>query len=515
MNRKIRSLKCRFLIVGGGVAGLRAAIETAPHGSTFLVNKGRGEPSSSAFAQGGIAAAPPEDAEGILSHFQDTLQAGDGLCRREAVQVLVEEGPQRVQELIQWGARFDQSDGRYLLAREAAHSQNRIFRARGDATGDEIVKTLIGKVRGLEAVRLLEGCFTVDLWVWEGACGGALVLEEATGKLSWIQAEKVILATGGAGQVYLRTTNPPVATGDGMAIAHRAGARLEDMEFIQFHPTALALHGAPSFLLSEAMRGEGAILRNHAGRAFMAGYDPAAEFAPRDRVARAIWQEMGADRTLPVFLDLTHLDPTFIRKRFPTIYRTCLNYRIDITKDPIPVAPSAHYMMGGVKTDLWGRSTLSGLFAAGEVACTGVHGANRLASNSLLEGLVFGARSGRAASDEASGAPPGLPVPRLPDVEPVPEEAAYEIRDALRRLMWEKVGIVREASGLTEALESIRGWLLTAGSPPLKKSLLEVRNLLIVGSLITTAALRRKESIGAHYRADSIRSSGAPVHIAL
>jgi L-aspartate oxidase len=287
------------------------------------------------------------------------------------------------------------------------------------------------------------------------------------------------------------------------------------MEFIQFHPTALALPGAPSFLLSEAMRGEGAILRNHAGRAFMAGYDPAAELAPRDRVARAIWQEMGPDRTLPVFLDLTHLDATFIRNRFPTIYRTCLNYRIDITKEPIPVAPSAHYMMGGVKTDLWGRSTLTGLFAAGEVACTGVHGANRLASNSLLEGLVFGARSGKAAGDEASGAPARFLPVDFPKAESVSEEEAYEIRDALKRLMWEKVGIVREASGLTEALESISGWLLAVGSPPLKKSLLEVRNLLIVGNLIATAALRRTESIGAHYRADSTRSSGAPVHIAL
>ncbi|HET6370231.1 MAG TPA: L-aspartate oxidase, partial [Nitrospiria bacterium] len=424
-------MKCRFLIVGAGVAGLRAAIEMAPHGQTFLVNKGQDEPSSSTFAQGGIAAALSEDMNGIASHFQDTMAAGGGLCREEAVRVLVEEGPTRVQELIDWGARFDQVGGEFIYAREGAHSQSRILRARGDATGNEIVKTLVKKARALETVKMLEGFFTEELWVEDGVCRGALVLEETNRRPYWILAEKVLLATGGVGQIYLRTTNPPVATGDGIAMAHRGGALVEDMEFVQFHPTALFLRDAPCFLLSEAMRGEGAILRNRQGRAFMSDYDPAAELAPRDRVARAIWEEMGDEKDRPVFLDLTHLKAEFVRERFPTIYRTCLSHGIDITRNLVPVAPSAHYLMGGVKTDTSGRTSLPGLFAAGEVACTGVHGANRLASNSLLEGLVFGARAGKSAVEDSGPVRTGQTPPPLPSSScPVSQDEANRIQTA-------------------------------------------------------------------------------------
>lgn len=466
------------------------------------------------YAQGGIAAVLSEDKKEVASHLSDTLVAGAGLCREEAAQILVEEGAKRAQELIDWGACFDQSDGQFLLAKEAAHSQGRILRARGDATGDEIVKTLVHKVRALKNFQVLDGYFTVDLLVQEGVCRGALLLEEVNSKPVWVFAEQVILTTGGVGQVYLRTTNPPVATGDGIAMAHRAGALVEDMEFIQFHPTALFVQNAPCFLLSETMRGEGGILRNHSGRAFMSDYDPAAELAPRDRVARAIWEEMGEERNRPIFLDLSHLDPNFVRNRFPTIYRTCHSYGIDITKDRVPVAPAAHYVMGGIKTDTRGRTSLPGLLAAGEVACTGVHGANRLASNALLEGLVFGTRSGKTAvEDPAPSDRPILNPTNIPEGNPILKEEIHQARSVLMRQMWEKAGIVREERGLSQTLEFINLWLHKMNAPPLEKPLLETRNLLVVASLIIIAALQRKESIGAHFRKDFPDPPGYPHHI--
>lgn len=512
----VETVRCRFLIIGAGVAGLRAAIETAPYGLTYLVNKGQGEPGSSAFAQGGIAVSWPEDHAGQQSHIQDTLQVGAGLCREEAVRVLVEEGAERVQELIRWGARFDRFGEKFLLAREGAHTHSRILRAGGDATGDEIVKTLQGRVEKLETVRFLHGYFTTDLWVDDGICRGAFVLEEATNRLVFIAAEWVILTSGGAGQAYLRTTNPPVATGDGVAMAHRAGALIEDIEFVQFHPTSLARPGAPSFLLSEAMRGEGAILRNRSGYAFMKDYEAAAEMASRDRVARAIWEEMSKEGGRPVYLDLTHLDRAFIRERFPSIYQTCLGYGVDITLDPVPVAPSAHYMIGGVQTDLFGRTSLPHLLAAGEVACTGVHGANRLASNSLLEGLVFGARSGRTAAvqtmeEKRSGLPGSMgahPIPLL-------EREAADIRSELRKMMWAKVGLVRDDDGLSQALATLDQWLPRVKSVPPIKADLETRNLVLVARLITLSAMQRKESLGAHFRRDYPHPPHSPQHTLL
>jgi L-aspartate oxidase len=497
-----------FLVVGSGVAGLRAAIGLSRAGRVLILTKGGPAEGSSIYAQGGVAVAPEED--DIAVHREDTLRAGKGLCREEAVQILVEEGPAKIQELIDWGARFDKVGGQYAFAREAAHSRSRILRAGGDATGSEIVRILLKRARMLRRVSWQEHHFTTGLLMDDkGRCAGAVVLDESTGRLSRVPARAVILATGGAGQIYARTTNPPSATGDGIAMAYRAGAIVEDMEFVQFHPTGLYLPGTPPFLLSEAMRGEGGILRNEKGEAFMRRYHERAEVAPRDIVARAIWSEMIATKASHVYLDVTHLGARFIRERFPTIYATCLRYDLDITEETIPVCPSAHFMMGGVKTDVQGSSSIAGLFAAGEVACAGVHGANRLASNSLLEGLVFGARAAEAAaeyarsvrrtakiSDEASlhGAPP--PVGLM-------EADMDRLLNSLRRLMWDKAGIVRNREGLLAALSQITEWEERLRERCRTRREREIENMVTVARLVAAAALRRSHSIGAHFRSDS------------
>jgi L-aspartate oxidase len=389
-----------FLVIGSGVAGLRAAIELSRSGRVLVLTKGHPLQSSSIHAQGGVAVAMSEE-DDVAIHLTDTLKAGHGLCRKEAVRVLVEEGPAQIQELIRWGARFDKAGGKYAFAREAAHSRSRILRARGDATGNEMVRALIGEAMRHKRIQRLDYHFTVDLIVEDGRCAGAVVLDEHSGRRLLLPARAVVLTTGGAGQIYARTTNPANATGDGVAMALRAGAVLQDMEFVQFHPTALYLASSPPFLLSEAMRGDGGRLRNSKGELFMHRYHPQGALAPRDIVSRAIWAEMAATKSRHVYLDVTHLGAEYVKRRFPTIYATCLRYDIDITEEWIPVSPSAHYMMGGVWTDLNGATTVPGLFAAGEVACSGVHGANRLVSNSLLEGLVFGARAATAAVDYA------------------------------------------------------------------------------------------------------------------
>ena len=385
-----------FLVIGSGVAGLRAAVELSRSGRVLVLTKGHPLQSSSIHAQGGVAVAMSEE-DDVAIHLTDTLKAGHGLCRKEAVRVLVEEGPARIQDLIEWGAKFDKAGGKFAFAREAAHSRSRILRARGDATGNEMVRVLIAEAMKQKRIQRMDYHFTVDLIIEGGRCCGALVLDEHSGRRFMLPARAVVLTTGGAGQVYARTTNPANATGDGMAMALRAGAVLQDMEFVQFHPTALYLPSSPPFLLSEAMRGEGAQVRNSKGEVFMHRYHPMGALAPRDIVSRAIWAEMAATKARHVYLDVTHLGTEFVKRRFPTIYATCLRYDIDITEEWIPVSPSAHYMMGGVWTDLNGATTVPGLFAAGEVACSGVHGANRLASNSLLEGLVFGVRAAAAA----------------------------------------------------------------------------------------------------------------------
>ncbi|HEV8243125.1 MAG TPA: L-aspartate oxidase [Nitrospirales bacterium] len=513
-----------FLVIGSGVAGLRAAIGLSRAGRVLILTKGSPAEGSSVYAQGGVAVASEED--DIALHRDDTLRAGKGLCREAAVQVLVEEGPARIQELIRWGARFDRAGKGYAFAREAAHSRDRIMRAGGDATGTEMVRVLLEQARALPQIAWRDHHFTIDLLVdAQGRCAGALVLDESSGTVKQMQARAVVLATGGAGQIYARTTNPPVATGDGMAMAYRAGAIMEDMEFVQFHPTALYLPATPQFLLTEAMRGEGGILRNIKGEAFMARYHEMAELAPRDIVARAIWNEMMATSARHVYLDVTHLDPRFIRERFPTVYATCLRYDVDITEEMIPVCPSAHFMMGGAWTDIQGACSVPGLFAAGEVACAGVHGANRLASNSLLEGLVFGARAAESAAEYASrlssthGAAAGQHV--AAGDQPTEEESNHldreKLRSSLRRLMWEKVGIIRDREGLLSALAQLEKWDERLRGRCQARREWEIQNMVTVGRLVATAALQREHSLGAHFRSDHPEefSSGWDRHIQL
>jgi L-aspartate oxidase len=495
-----------FLVIGSGVAGLRAAIGLSRAGRVLILTKGSPAEGSSIYAQGGVAVASEED--DIALHRDDTLRAGKGLCREAAVQVLVEEGPARIQELIRWGARFDKAGAGYAFAREAAHSRDRIMRAGGDATGTEMVRALLDQARSLPQIAWRDHHFTVDLLQdREGRCNGALVLDESSGEVKQVKARAVVLSTGGAGQIYARTTNPPVATGDGIAMAYRAGAIVEDMEFVQFHPTALYLPATPQFLLSEAMRGEGGVLRNIKGEAFMGRYHEMAEMAPRDIVSRAIWNEMVATSTRHVYLDVTHLEPGFIRERFPTIYATCLRYDVDITEEMIPVCPSAHFMMGGVWTDTHGATSIPGLFAAGEVACSGVHGANRLASNSLLEGLVFGARAAEAAAAYANGpgaTRDGSKVRKTEtDAESRSDQLAMEkLLNSLRRLMWAKVGIIRNREGLLAALAQLAKWEERLKGRCQTRRELEIQNMVTVGRLVATAALQREHSLGAHFRSD-------------
>jgi L-aspartate oxidase len=486
-----------FLIIGSGVAGLRAAIELAEYGQVLVVTKDKASESSTEYAQGGIAVVmSDEDTVGI--HFDDTLKAGDGLCKEEAVRMLVEEGPERIAELISWGAEFDREGLKLALTLEAAHSRRRILHAHGDSTGKELERVLLKKVRSLSSVKKYPFAFTTDLIIQGGECHGAFVLREK--KVTALFAKATILATGGAGQIFSRTTNPPVATGDGMAIAFRAGAELEDMEFVQFHPTSLYSPAAPQFLLSESIRGEGATLLNAAGRRFMEDYHPMAELAPRDVVSRAIISEMVKTKSNHVYLDLRHMGKDFVKNRFPRIYATCLRYDVDITEDPVPVSPAAHYMMGGVKTNLDGETNIRGLYAAGEVACTGVHGANRLASNSLLEGLVFGARAGSAALQSTVKPDAALVRSEEPAISLVGESEA--VKRVLRRLMWEKAGIIRCGSSLGEAKEKLRSFSSIIGGNYLTRHELEIKNMLTVAALIVEAALSRKGSVGAHYRTD-------------
>ena len=489
-----------FLVIGAGVAGLRAAIEVAEDGGRVLVlTKDRLTESASEYAQGGIAVALSDDDE-VSLHEQDTLAAGAGLCDPEAVKVLVEEGPRRIQRLIEWGVEFDKEGGRLEFTREGAHSRNRVLHAHGDSTGREIARTLFQKSRTLPNIQFRSFSAVVDLILDDGRVCGALAWDEKERRMTPIHARAVMLATGGLGCAYWETTNPDVATGDGVAMAYRAGAEIADLELVQFHPTALFLEGAPRFLLSEALRGEGAYLRNVHGERFMERYDERGELAPRDVVSRAIVAELHRTEAGPVYLDLTHLDPGFPAKRFPRIYQTCLHFGVDLSKQPVPVHPAAHYAMGGVRTDNDGRTTLPGLYASGEAACNGVHGANRLASNSLLEGLVFGARGG-AAMLECAGEP--IRTPKLlarGTAAPLPANVVFD----LRRLAWRRTGIERSGETLRAGLDELERL-----SPVFQESLarnsrfgFEADNLFAVISLIARCALAREESRGAHYRSD-------------
>jgi L-aspartate oxidase len=499
-----------FLVIGAGVAGLRAAIELASAGRVLVLAKSELTESATQYAQGGIAVALSDEDE-IGLHLQDTLVAGAGLCNESAARVLVEEGPERIQELIAWGTEFDRSGTHLTFTREGAHSRNRILHAHGDSTGREIGRALYAKAATLPNIVFSEFDFTAELWADEGVVQGAQLLG-TDGKLRHVRASSVLLATGGLGQVYRETTNPSVATGDGVAMAFRCGAEVSDMEFVQFHPTALYLKGAPRFLLSEALRGEGAYLRNMELERFMAKHHPLAELAPRDVVSRAIAHELSLSRAADpvVYLDLTHLDEDRVRKRFPRIYETCLKYNVDIAAEPVPVRPAAHYAMGGVRTDLDGRTTLPGLFAAGEVACTGVHGANRLASNSLLEGLVFGARAaiamrndggGAASSPDAASGQKSRRKEKTHHQKQAPDPAAEKVIATVRDVMWRDVGIVRSRKALQEAISALAD-LAPQMPEPNSRRACEARNILQVAQLITRSALARLESRGAHYRTD-------------
>ena len=488
-----------FLVIGAGVAGLRAAIEAAEAGRVLVLTKDRLTESASEYAQGGIAVALSDD-DRVSLHEQDTMEAGDGLCDAGAVRVLVEQGPEEIQKLIEWGVEFDREGTRLAFTQEGAHSRRRVLHAQGDSTGREIARTLFQKAKSIPSISFQSFSVVVDLMEQNGEIRGALAWNGRERELVAIHSRAVLLATGGLGCVYWETTNPDVATGDGVAMAYRAGAEIADMEMVQFHPTALFLEGAPRFLLSEALRGEGGFLRNAAGERFMVRYHPKEELAPRDAVSRAIVSELQRARTGPVYLDLTHLEKGFVCRRFPRIYETCLHYGVDLESQPVPVHPAAHYAMGGVYTDYDGATTLPGLFAAGEVACTGVHGGNRLASNSLLEGLVFGARAGRTMRDEAGALAASPGVPQLGEPAPLPGNAVFD----LRRLAWRRAGIVRSGEGLTHGLEELERMrpFFEKGLCRNSRQGFEADNLYDAVSLIARSALARRESRGCHYRSD-------------
>ncbi len=504
-----------FLVLGGGIAGLTFALEAAEHGSVLVLTKRQRSEGSTQYAQGGIASVlGPDDEFGL--HVQDTLVAGAGLCNREAVEVTVREGPDRIRWLLSLGVELDRLDAQQLhLTREGGHSRRRIVHAK-DATGREVERALLAACDA-RGVRIAEDQIAVDL-VASGKIGiggpnrvlGAYVLDRESGEVVPLSASVTVLATGGAGKVYLYTCNPDVATGDGVAMAYRAGAAIANMEFFQFHPTTLYHPQAKNFLISEALRGEGGILRNGAGDAFMVRYDPRKELAPRDIVARSIDAEMKRSGDDCAFLDMTHLPRSFLIEHFPNIYATCKEYGIDMAVQPIPIVPSAHYMCGGVVTDLMGRTTVPRLYSIGEVSCTGLHGANRLASNSLLEGLVFGRRAAiRAAAEVAEG---GGPAPSLPEWNPGaaldPEEGVVVAHnwDEVRRLMWNYVGIVRTMKRLERArtrLRMLRGEIRDYyWQYKVTPDLIELRNLADVAMLIVECARQRKESRGLHYLLD-------------
>lgn len=492
------------IIIGSGIAGLYTALLAKEVGSVLILTKGSLDECNTKYAQGGIA-APIGLEDSPELHFQDTIAAGAGLCDPEAVRILTEEAGDRIADLIDFGVPFDTQFGQVALTREAAHSVPRILHAGGDATGERIEVTLSRAVRESARITIMEHCLATEIGVRDGAASGVTALDALVGSLEHFAAPNIILATGGAGRLFKLTTNPEIATGDGVALAYQAGAEISDMEFIQFHPTAVRFPGIPPFLISEAVRGEGGVLRDVEGHRFMPEYNHDAELAPRDIVARGIVSQMkktGSDR---VFIDVTHLPRKTITTRFPTIYRFCGEHGLDITRGMIPVAPAAHYIMGGVRTNAYGETNVKGLFACGEVACTGVHGANRLASNSLMEVLVFSKR----IIDRLSGS-----VPASESRSPRPAKVSTSLgkRDTagittplrltiLQSLLWENAGIIRDREKLEQAGAVLAAWYDTLGTPT-DRPYYELCNMVLVGRLIIEAALMREESRGAHFRTD-------------
>lgn len=492
------------LVVGGGIAGLRATMAIDPKLSALVVTKDKLAESNSAYAQGGIAGVLSPD-DRFEDHISDTLAAGANLCDPGVVEMVIREAPGHIRQLIEWGTSFDTRDGELLLGREGGHGHNRIVHALGDATGSEIMRAMIHRAREELMAQIWKNTFTIDLLTHAGRCRGALVYNAQHGR-TFVWAKQTILCTGGAGQVYRETTNPPVATGDGHAIAYRAGAKLRDMEFMQFHPTVLYIAGSSRSLITEAMRGEGAILVDAAGHRFMPEIDPRAELAPRDVVSQAINMQMQKTRHPCVYLDLSHLDADFVRRRFPGIAARCREFGIDVATDRIPVRPGAHYMIGGVEVDESGATSLPGLWAAGEVTSSGLHGANRLASNSLLEGLVYGARAGEAASAAALTQPDtyqAIPLENPLAPELTEQLDLQDVRNSLKSLMWRAAGVLRHGDALREAAATIDQWRRYALTRQFRTPEgWELQNMLTVSLVIIDAALRREESRGVHLRSD-------------
>ncbi len=507
-----------YVVVGSGIAGLSFALKAAEKGSVAIVTKRGLVDSNTAWAQGGVACVV-SDEDSFELHIRDTLEAGAGLCHEDAVRTVVTEGPERIRELIAWGLHFDERehpDGHTELdlGKEGGHSKRRVLHVQ-DATGRRIEDVLAARVRAHAGITILERHMAVDCittgklgYAMENRCVGLYVLNEDTGEVETIRTDVTVLATGGCGKVYLYTTNPDIATGDGVAMAWRAGATIANMEFVQFHPTCLYHPQAKSFLVTEAVRGEGGILRDAKGRRFMEHAHPLKELAPRDIVARAIDAEMKRSGSKCVYLDITHQPAEFVRNRFPTIYETCLGLGLDITREPIPVVPAAHYQCGGVKTDLNGESSLRGLYVIGEAGCTGLHGANRLASNSLLEAVVLAHRAFEKSSRRPQDRTP-IPLPewRAGEVQDVDELVViYHNWDEIRRLMWDYVGIVRTEKRLQRAAARLRNlqaeiqdfyWNFNVTT-----DLLELRNLVTVAALIVDCAISRRESRGLHFTLD-------------
>ncbi|MCJ7656290.1 MAG: L-aspartate oxidase [Candidatus Atribacteria bacterium] len=501
---QIKKIYTDFLIVGSGIAGLYTSLKICDRGEVILLTKSKLKESNTEYAQGGIAVALG-DKDSPHLHMEDTLKAGANFCDPEAVEVLVTEGPKCVEELIELGTKFDKIEGKYKTTLEAAHQRPRILHARGDATGAEIEGSLSQKVISEKKIKIKENILVIDILTEHTTCYGVLVLDSATNEIIAYLARVTILASGGAGQLFFNTTNPVVATGDGIAMAYRGGAKVTDLEFIQFHPTALYHQGSPKFLISEAVRGEGAILKNIKGEPFMHSYHPLAELAPRDIVARAITDQMKKTKSDYVYLDATKIKDKF-SQRFPTIYKNCNSLGVNPEKEYIPVAPAAHYTMGGIKTDTWGQTNLTNLYACGECTSTGVHGANRLASNSLLEGLVFGNRIAQKIKenksffsqkiDEEINISYNIPRKNIREFDP------KQIKKELQKIMWDKVGIIRNSSDLKKARQKISEWKFIFKSELNTNENFELANLIILAELITNSALQREESRGAHYRKD-------------
>ncbi len=501
---KIKKIHTDFLIVGSGIAGLYTSLKLCNKGEVILLTKSKLKESSTEYAQGGIAVALG-DKDSPHLHMEDTLKAGANFCDPEAVEVLVTEGPKCVEELIELGTKFDKIEGKYKTTLEAAHQRPRILHARGDATGAEIERSLSEKVINENKIKIKENILVIDILTEHTTCYGLLALDSNTNEIIAYLARATILASGGAGQLFSNTTNPEVATGDGIAMAYRGGAKVTDLEFIQFHPTALYHQGSPKFLISEAVRGEGAILKNIKGEPFMHSYHPLAELAPRDIVARANTDQMKKTKSNYVYLDATKIKDKF-SQRFPTIYKNCISLGINPEKEYIPVAPAAHYTMGGIKTDTWGQTNLTNLYTCGECTSTGVHGANRLASNSLLEGLVFGNRIAQKIKENIAYSS----IKKLEKLklsynacqEKYKEYNPIEVKKELQKLMWNKVGIIRNSSDLKRAQQKINEWKFIFKSELKTTEDFELANLIILADLITNSALQREESRGAHYRKD-------------